>query len=131
MSTFLRARVALSAASFVLLSSCVRPAKPVDCAPTKAPAPAPAPAVPVFLDALAGQEPARITSYNVCYTKLLRFGYDPVFMHPDSGLSFAEMTPGQKAAVSHRGAALRLLVEYLQGPESPLTGRTHTLPRDS
>jgi len=58
------------------------------------------------------------------------FGYDPVFLHPDSGLSFAEMTPGQKAAVSHRGAALRLLVEYLQGPESPLTGRTHTLPRD-
>ena len=35
------------------------------------------------------------------------FGYDPVFLYPPVGLTFAEMTAEQKAAVSHRGAALR------------------------
>ncbi len=58
------------------------------------------------------------------------FGYDPVFWHPASEMSFAEMTGEQKAAVSHRGAALRQLTEYLKGPESPLTGKTRTLPRE-
>jgi len=58
------------------------------------------------------------------------FGYDPVFWHPASKMSFAEMSGEQKAAVSHRGAALRQLTEYLKGPESPLTGKTRTLPRD-
>ena len=57
------------------------------------------------------------------------FGYDPVFFHPESGKSFAEMTPEEKESVSHRGAALRKLVDYLKGPESPLTGKTLTLPR--
>jgi XTP/dITP diphosphohydrolase len=57
------------------------------------------------------------------------FGYDPVFFHPESGLSFAEMTRAQKEAVSHRGAAMRQLIAYLKGPESPLTGKTITLPR--
>jgi XTP/dITP diphosphohydrolase len=38
------------------------------------------------------------------------FGYDPVFV-PDAGdgRTFAEMTPDQKAALSHRGAAFRAL----------------------
>lgn len=57
------------------------------------------------------------------------FGYDPVFYHPPSGKSFAEMAPAEKDAVSHRGAALRMLVDYLKGPESPLTGKTITQPR--
>jgi len=30
--------------------------------------------------------------------------------------------------VSHRGAALALLVDYLKGPDSPLTGKTITRP---
>jgi XTP/dITP diphosphohydrolase len=36
------------------------------------------------------------------------FGYDPVFV-PDegNGRSFAEMTPGEKHALSHRGRAFR------------------------
>jgi XTP/dITP diphosphohydrolase len=58
------------------------------------------------------------------------FGYDPVFYHPGSAKSFAEMTAAEKETVSHRGAALRLLAEYLKGPESPLTGKTLTLPRE-
>ena len=36
------------------------------------------------------------------------FGYDPVFLLPD-GRMMAELDPGQKAAISHRGRALRLL----------------------
>jgi XTP/dITP diphosphohydrolase len=36
------------------------------------------------------------------------FGYDPVFQLPD-GRTMAELTPAQKAAISHRGRALRLL----------------------
>lgn len=37
------------------------------------------------------------------------FGYDPVFYYPPAGKTFAEMTPEEKAAVSHRGRALREL----------------------
>jgi XTP/dITP diphosphohydrolase len=42
------------------------------------------------------------------------FGYDPVFV-PDGGdgRTFAEMTPEEKAGLSHRGRALRLLVAQL------------------
>jgi XTP/dITP diphosphohydrolase len=36
------------------------------------------------------------------------FGYDPVFLLPD-GRTMAELTTAQKAAISHRGRALRLL----------------------
>jgi XTP/dITP diphosphohydrolase len=35
------------------------------------------------------------------------FGYDPVFLYEPAGRSFAEMTREEKAAVSHRGEALR------------------------
>lgn len=37
------------------------------------------------------------------------FGYDPIFLY--QGQSFADMPPQMKDAVSHRGQALRLLVE--------------------
>ena len=44
------------------------------------------------------------------------FGYDPVFV-PDEGdgRTFAEMTPAEKAAVSHRGRAFRALAARLTG----------------
>ena len=35
------------------------------------------------------------------------FGYDPVFLYPEDGRTFAEMPPECKHAVSHRGRALR------------------------
>ncbi len=39
------------------------------------------------------------------------FGYDPVFMPREGdGRTFAEMTAGEKNAISHRGRALRALV---------------------
>lgn len=34
------------------------------------------------------------------------FGYDPLFLYPPSGKTFAEMTLEEKTAVSHRGRAL-------------------------
>lgn len=37
------------------------------------------------------------------------FGYDPVFLVPDLGLTAAEMPPAQKHAISHRGNAARLM----------------------
>jgi XTP/dITP diphosphohydrolase len=44
------------------------------------------------------------------------FGYDPVFFHPASGCTTAEMDPDRKNAISHRGAALRALAEKLADP---------------
>jgi XTP/dITP diphosphohydrolase len=42
------------------------------------------------------------------------FGYDPLFFHPESGKTFAELDPADKDRVSHRGKALRALVEVLE-----------------
>lgn len=42
------------------------------------------------------------------------FGYDPVFLDPDSGASAAELSPEQKNARSHRGQALRKLVALIE-----------------
>jgi XTP/dITP diphosphohydrolase len=41
------------------------------------------------------------------------FGYDPVFV-VDGGLTFGELDPAAKDAISHRGMALRKLVPILQ-----------------
>ena len=42
------------------------------------------------------------------------FGYDPLFLLPERGLRTAELGPGEKNAISHRGKALRKLVEKLE-----------------
>ncbi len=42
------------------------------------------------------------------------FGYDPLFYVPTHGCASAELEPDVKNALSHRGAALRALVERLQ-----------------
>jgi len=44
----------------------------------------------------------------------LGFGYDPIFIVPDLGLTFAEISREQKSARSHRGVAMRTMVEFLQ-----------------
>ena len=41
------------------------------------------------------------------------FGYDPIFHYPPYGRTLAEVTPEEKAAVSHRGQAFRHLRRYL------------------
>jgi XTP/dITP diphosphohydrolase len=42
------------------------------------------------------------------------FGYDPLLYLPDLGRTSAELTPEQKNARSHRGAAARALAAYLK-----------------
>lgn len=42
------------------------------------------------------------------------FGYDPHVLDPELGITFAEMTPEQKNARSHRGAAFRALATHLR-----------------
>ena len=39
------------------------------------------------------------------------FGYDPIFLVPETGRTFGEMGPEEKHAWSHRGAAVRQLLE--------------------
>lgn len=42
------------------------------------------------------------------------FGYDPVFYVPQYGRTMAELSSDEKNAISHRGQALRLLLEELR-----------------
>ena len=42
------------------------------------------------------------------------FGYDPLFYFPAREKTFAELTPEEKAAVSHRGAAFRKFLEWME-----------------
>lgn len=42
------------------------------------------------------------------------FGYDPLFVPEGFDKTFAEMGAGEKNAISHRGRAVRRLVEFLQ-----------------
>ena len=42
------------------------------------------------------------------------FGYDPLFLLPERGVRTAELGPGEKNAISHRGKALRRLVKLLE-----------------
>lgn len=46
------------------------------------------------------------------------FGYDPLFFYPPFGCSFGEVEPERKQAVSHRGAALKLLSEFMKPKQS-------------
>lgn len=41
------------------------------------------------------------------------FGYDPIFYIPERGITTAEMDPDEKNKISHRGKALRAMVEKL------------------
>jgi len=41
------------------------------------------------------------------------FGYDPIFVPDGFTTTFAEMTQAEKASVSHRGKAVRKLVDFL------------------
>jgi XTP/dITP diphosphohydrolase len=43
------------------------------------------------------------------------FGYDPLFLDPQSGKTGAELAPEQKNGISHRGKALAALVGLLKG----------------
>lgn len=42
------------------------------------------------------------------------FGYDPVFIADESGVSFAQMSAEGKNSISHRGRAMRKLIDFLK-----------------
>jgi len=55
------------------------------------------------------------------------FGYDPLFLLPDRGLTAAELGPELKNKLSHRGQALNDLVRQLEERNrSPGTGSRHS-----
>ena len=43
------------------------------------------------------------------------FGYDPLFLPDESPRTFAEISAGEKAKISHRARALTKLVDFLSG----------------
>ena len=45
------------------------------------------------------------------------FGYDPLFFYEPLGKTFAELTPEEKNAVSHRGRAVVELAKTLKALE--------------
>jgi XTP/dITP diphosphohydrolase len=49
------------------------------------------------------------------------FGYDPVFLVPEYGQTFAELSPSVKNQISHRAQALRLFREKLRSRNPQLT----------
>lgn len=51
------------------------------------------------------------------------FGYDPLFLDPESGQSVAELAPARKNLMSHRGKALAQLTDALRGSRSRTPGR--------
>ncbi len=42
------------------------------------------------------------------------FGYDPIFQPNDYEITFAEMNQAEKSAISHRGLAVKQLLNYIQ-----------------
>ncbi len=47
------------------------------------------------------------------------FGYDPVFLVPSLGKTFAELSAEEKNQISHRGAALRAFAEKFREAVEP------------
>jgi XTP/dITP diphosphohydrolase len=43
------------------------------------------------------------------------FGYDPVFFHPPSGCTTAQLSTAEKQKISHRGKAIEALLEAIRG----------------
>ena len=50
------------------------------------------------------------------------FGYDPLFFHPPSGCTTAELSPAAKQQISHRGKAIAALLAALRGGDPRLGG---------
>jgi XTP/dITP diphosphohydrolase len=50
------------------------------------------------------------------------FGYDPVFFHPPSGCTTAQLTTAQKQRISHRGKAIEALLRALREGDPRLAG---------
>lgn len=66
---------------------------------------------------LVGLGPEPLVAEGVCEGRIAHepagvggFGYDPIFLLPEEGCTMAELPPGRKHAISHRGRAMRELV---------------------
>ncbi len=75
----------------------------------------------VVVLALPGRSEPVLVAEGACHGRITEkpsghggFGYDPVFWHPPSNKTFAEMTPEEKNAVSHRARAMRALLGALR-----------------
>ncbi|MGE7113826.1 XTP/dITP diphosphatase [Lysinibacillus sp. NPDC047702] len=70
--------------------------------------------------AIAGPDFKTTTVFGTCEGVIAHekrgtngFGYDPIFYVPSLGHMMAELSPEEKAAISHRGNAIRQLKEQL------------------
>ena len=75
--------------------------------------------------AMPGPDGQCITSRGICAGRIVRaprgdggFGYDPVFVADGYDRTMAELSMDQKNRISHRGRALRGLVEKLKNPDA-------------
>ena len=50
------------------------------------------------------------------------FGYDPIFFHPPSGCTTAQLTTAQKQPISHRGKAIQALLRAIREGDPRLAG---------
>jgi XTP/dITP diphosphohydrolase len=71
-----------------------------------------------------GADPQPLITEGEWHGEILRaprgdggFGYDPLFLVPELGLSGAELPLDRKNAISHRGRALAQLLERLRGTQ--------------
>lgn len=48
------------------------------------------------------------------------FGYDPLFFHPESGCTTAQLSTSSKRLISHRGAAIRAFLQALRAGDERL-----------
>lgn len=82
----------------------------------------------VFCDVAGGQEQL-IAAQGVCEGSILTaprgaggFGYDPLFLSADAGVSFAELSVAQKSQFSHRARAMSAMGSRLKAylkPQEP------------
>ena len=89
-----------------------------------------------FVCVLAVADPARllVTFRGAAEGEILEsprggggFGYDPLFYYPPLGRTFAELSPDEKLAHSHRGKAFRALLGWLAGRREP-GAEVHSFP---
>ena len=50
------------------------------------------------------------------------FGYDPLFFHPPAGKTTAELPMAEKSQLSHRGKALRRMIQWMRSNWGTLAG---------
>ena len=55
-----------------------------------------------------------VARYRLLLENMQGFGYDPVFFVPPLKKTFAQLTPEEKNAISHRGKALKIFQEKLE-----------------